>query len=110
MSNFPIMIPLTSSSKISFTHKVWSEGGDLHVEFFADVDAVEVDSNRVLGYLLDDNQKDRKMAMRLISAVEAGKAITLRGIMVREDGSTYFDTKINVWGKYMNTDLQRLGY
>ena len=52
----------------------------------------------------------RKLAQRLVSAVQAGAALTNTAIAEDVNGKTYVKTESRVVGRYMNADLMRLGF
>lgn len=54
--------------------------------------------------------KNRKLADRLVRAIEDGVAYTYRGILTDVNGKTYVDYKHNVMGRHLNADLNKLGY
>lgn len=53
---------------------------------------------------------DRKLAERLVAAIEAGVVYTDAEVKTDIYGQTYVCADAQVMGRYLNTDLKRLGF
>lgn len=101
---------LLDSIPATFTHRIYTDDLGLHVEFHAQTDEYPVDVTHVFGYLCDDTPHERKLIDRLIRAVESGAAIKLVGRRTNISGGRFWATQTKVTGKYLNSDLKKLGY
>jgi len=54
-----------------------------------------------------DTERD---ARRLEAAVNAGKAVTHPQIIRDDEGKTFVDVEVHVWGKWLDADLKKLGF
>lgn len=62
------------------------------------------------GYSLSATAANRKLVYRLKQAIEDGVGWPERRITVDVNGKSYVACKHNLMGRYLNTDLRRLGY
>lgn len=69
-----------------------------------------VDRPDCFGWTLNDTPSHRKLADRLERAIRAGAAFGPASIARDIDGKTYVDAGAKVIGRYMNADLQSLGF
>lgn len=68
---------------------------------------LDVDRKELLGWSVG---KNGALAKRLVRAIEAGKAFTVKGFATDVCGNTYLRAEANIMGRYMNADLKRLGF
>jgi hypothetical protein len=86
-------------------------GDDLVVRaYLAPEEAVRIGADRtdLLSWRLPWGS--RTLAERLLRAVCAQKALTPEGVERDVEGKTYLRATVNVWGKYANSDLRKLGF
>ena len=67
-----------------------------------------VDRKECLGW--EFPAKDSALAERLVRAIEAGKVLAFVGVDKDVNGKTYVVASTGVMGRYMNSDLKRLGF
>jgi len=63
-----------------------------------------------LSYSLPDTPKDRKLAERLVRAIDSQRATPNLSIATDVAGVKYVTHNMAVFGRYMNADLKRLGF
>lgn len=59
---------------------------------------------------LPATKSGRKLAARLVTAINAQKALTNPVIKTDVCGLTYIEAKCHAWGRHLNADLKRLGF
>ena len=95
----------------TFTPKVtiqpYSEYPGLHVITVWEVDE-PVDYTHEMGYVFGAH--DQVLAERMKAAIEAGVIFINPRIITYIDGKTYVRSDVQVWGKYANKDLKKLGF
>ena len=69
-----------------------------------------VDRRDVFGWHLGATTDADAMADRLVRAVNAGRAITVNGVLTDVNHQTYLNTSVHVMGRRLNADLLRLGF
>src|SRR5262245_15835355 len=69
-----------------------------------------VDRPETMGWRLPNTPNGRRLAQRLMAAIEAGVAVTEPAIVADVNGKTYVEAHSHVLGRTMNADLKRLGY
>jgi hypothetical protein len=69
-----------------------------------------LDRPHTCGYLFDNTPARWALAMRLKKAIDAGAAITFKGILTDVNGKTYVDSDSKVYIRCIHSDLRRLGY
>ena len=69
-----------------------------------------IDRTDGIGYVFSDTPAKRKLARRLVAAINAQRVFTEPKLEVDVDGNTYVSSKRQVMGKYANADLKRLGF
>ena len=88
-----------------FTATITTEAnGSIIVQAYTTLD---LDRKELLGWSAG---KNAALAKRLVRAIEAGKALTSKGVGTDAYGNTYLITEARVMGRYMNADLKRLGF
>lgn len=86
------------------------EGAYLEVDVeWAPVDGA-LDRRSTGGWQLRDDAAGRRLAARLVRAVEAGAAVVFKGVKTDVNGRTYVHSERAVFGRHMNADLRRLGF
>jgi len=55
-------------------------------------------------------KSNKKLVQRLISAIEGGVVHTNPQIKLDTNGKPYLSTSVNVMGRYLASDLSKLGY
>ena len=53
---------------------------------------------------------NRKLAERLVRAIESGRVFSFERIGTDVNGKTYIVSGCKVWGRRLNADLKRLGF
>jgi hypothetical protein len=52
----------------------------------------------------------KKLAHRLVAAIKAGVALTNPVVKTDVEGKTYVHAEAQILGRYMNSDLKKLGF
>lgn len=70
----------------------------------------DLDRPSTCGWLIADDARGRRLATRLVKAIEAGAAAVFDCVATDLNGRSYVQSTPKVFGRTLSADLKRLGY